>query len=157
MINDPRVQIRLVDGFEPAPVSSDDPEHGPYRAIQRTIRQVFPDALVSPALFIANSDTRHYWVRQQQQRQAEMGENAHNFPFLTPAFLPPPAAQNLTRSIYRFIPAVFVSSDLSRIHGTDERMAVDAYGKILNYYYHLVRNADLIGIDEATPRQHEEL
>lgn len=66
VINDPRVRIRLVDGFEPAPVSSDDPEHGPYRAMQRTIRQVFPDALVSPALFIANSDTRHYWVRRRQ-------------------------------------------------------------------------------------------
>lgn len=52
---------------------------------------------------------------------------------------------------------MFVSRDLSRIHGTDERMSVEAYGKILNYYYHLVRNADLIGVDEPPPHEHEEL
>src|SRR5215207_3196528 len=45
---------------EPSPVSSVD---GPgYAAIQRTIREVFPEGVVAPGLMVAATDSRHFTV-----------------------------------------------------------------------------------------------
>lgn len=64
VIGDPRVRVRpLPDGASeplpaPAPWSS-GPTPG-YRLVARTIRQVFPDALVAPGLMVGMTDSRHY-------------------------------------------------------------------------------------------------
>ncbi|MFQ5973300.1 MAG: M20 family peptidase [Alphaproteobacteria bacterium] len=42
---------------------------------------------------------------------------------------------------YRFVPARLGPEDLPRIHGTDERIAVDNYAEIIQFYIQLLRNA----------------
>lgn len=60
-IDDPRVAItRLGDGTgaEPSPIS---PSGSPaFELLQRTIHQIFPDAVVAPFLVVAATDSRHY-------------------------------------------------------------------------------------------------
>ena len=41
---------------------------------------------------------------------------------------------------YRFIPMRLARSDLVRIHGTDERIAVENYTEIIRFYVQLLRN-----------------
>lgn len=59
-INDPRIKVNRF-GFtasEPSPVSSTDATG--FQMIQRTIRQLFPEVLVAPALVVGATDSRHY-------------------------------------------------------------------------------------------------
>jgi carboxypeptidase PM20D1 len=59
VISDERVIITMHDGFnEPSPVSPVD-VFG-FKTILKTIRQVYPDAIVAPALVIGASDSRKY-------------------------------------------------------------------------------------------------
>jgi carboxypeptidase PM20D1 len=58
VIDDPAVQVRLLDGAEPAPVS---PASGPaWDAISTSITEVFPDAAVAPYVMLQASDSRHF-------------------------------------------------------------------------------------------------
>ncbi|MBX6311431.1 MAG: M20 family peptidase [Isosphaeraceae bacterium] len=60
-VADPRVAIRPLDrtlATEPSRVSSTKSES--YELLRRTIRQVFPGALVAPSLAIAATDSAHY-------------------------------------------------------------------------------------------------
>lgn len=60
-INDARVQVRVLDrtaGAEPSPVSEIDAPS--FHALQRTIREVFPQALVTPNLVLGATDARYY-------------------------------------------------------------------------------------------------
>ena len=58
-VDDARVRARVV-GFasEPSPVSGT--ETAGFRAVQRSIRQVFPDAVVAPYLVVGATDARHF-------------------------------------------------------------------------------------------------
>ena len=61
VVNDARVQINPLD---PAAAISASPESSTnsrgFTTIERTIRQVFPDAFVAPSLVVAGTDSRHY-------------------------------------------------------------------------------------------------
>ncbi len=61
VIDDPRIQIS-VEGAEdhtpPSPVSST--ETLGFRVLEKTIREIFPDAVVAPGLVIAGTDSKHY-------------------------------------------------------------------------------------------------
>ena len=58
-IADERIEVQLLGlPFEPSKVSSAQSEG--YRVIERTIREVFPDALVAPGLVLAATDSRHF-------------------------------------------------------------------------------------------------
>ncbi|MEQ9365940.1 MAG: M20 family peptidase, partial [Leptospirales bacterium] len=59
VVGDERVRIRVMEGAqEPSRVSS--PDSPRYAVFRNSIREVFPEAAVAPALFIAISDTRHF-------------------------------------------------------------------------------------------------
>ena len=59
VVSDDRVRILKLDGFsEPAPVSPVDVPG--FKIIQKTIRQVYPEALVAPTMMLAASDSRKY-------------------------------------------------------------------------------------------------
>lgn len=69
VISDERVKVSMLEGFnEPSFVSPVD-VYG-FKAILKTIRQVYPDALVAPTLMIAASDSRKY---------IEVSKNIYNF------------------------------------------------------------------------------
>ncbi|RWS13138.1 ATP-binding cassette sub-family A member 1-like protein [Dinothrombium tinctorium] len=48
----------------------------------------------------------------------------------------------LTQNIYRFSPAIMQTEDLVRVHGHNERISVDNYVKVVNFYHHLILISD---------------
>jgi carboxypeptidase PM20D1 len=59
VIADERIDIKPLDApAEPSRISS--PGAPAYQLIERTIREVFPDAMVAPGLVIAGTDSRHF-------------------------------------------------------------------------------------------------
>ncbi len=92
---------------DPSPIS--DPQSDSYRVLARTVREVFPDALVLPTLVVAATDARHY--------------------------------VGLAEQVYRFLPTRLAPEDLHRLHGVDERIAVENYGEIIDFYGRLILNA----------------
>ena len=47
----------------------------------------------------------------------------------------------ITKDVYRFLPILAEPSDLDRIHGTNERIAIDNFAKAVQYYAQLIRNS----------------
>jgi carboxypeptidase PM20D1 len=108
VVADERIEISVLGtGFNPSTVSS--PRAEGYRVVERTIREVFPDAMVAPGLMLAASDARHF--------------------------------QSVTDQHYRFMPIRFKSADLQRVHGTDERIAVDQLADMVRFYHRLLTQA----------------
>ena len=59
VVADERIQIEPLDTpAEPSRVSS--PDAPAFKLIERTVREVFPDAIVAPGLVIAGTDSRHF-------------------------------------------------------------------------------------------------
>ena len=48
---------------------------------------------------------------------------------------------SLTNDIFRFAPMVLESEDIGRIHGTNERINVDNFVRMIDFYRQLIRNA----------------
>jgi carboxypeptidase PM20D1 len=90
----------------PSAISPVDSES--FRALQRSIDEVFPEAIVAPFLVLGGTDARHY------------GE--------------------LTRNLYRFAPFVYTRDDRERIHGSDERIAIDKLPDAVRFYMRFIRN-----------------
>jgi carboxypeptidase PM20D1 len=68
-IADPRVEVVLLEGSrEPSPVSPIGDER--FAMLQRTIGEVFPDAIVAPALTLGGTDLREY---------ASVGDHLYRF------------------------------------------------------------------------------
>lgn len=58
-IDDPRVKIHITgNAIEPARISST--QSAGFKAIAKTVREIFPDTLTAPALLIASTDSKHY-------------------------------------------------------------------------------------------------
>ena len=57
-INNPDVRFRVIQGSNPPTSSSTDGEK--WQALQSAIRQTWPEAIVSPYLMYACTDSRHY-------------------------------------------------------------------------------------------------
>ena len=49
--------------------------------------------------------------------------------------------ETLTRNVYRFLPIRMTAEDLSRLHGTNERVRIDDYATAVRFYVRLVHNA----------------
>jgi carboxypeptidase PM20D1 len=58
VIDDPRVEVRVLPGAgDPSPISPTNGEE--WAALERTIRQLYPDAVVAPYLVLGATDSRH--------------------------------------------------------------------------------------------------
>ncbi len=78
----------------------------PFGILNRTMREVFPDTLIAPALYIAGSDSIHF--------------------------------TGLSDNVFRFSPVRAKPEDLSRFHGTNERMSVDNLADLIRFYHRLL-------------------
>lgn len=105
VIDDPQIAVRaLGKTFEPSPVS--DTEAAAYAHLARTIRAIFPEAVVAPYLVPGATDARHY--------------------------------APLAKNVYRFLPLPLTSEDLARFHGVNERIALDDYRRLIEFYTQLL-------------------
>ena len=59
IIHDDRIVVQQMEGgSDPSPVSST--QSFGYRVIERSIKEIFPQSIVTPALVVAGTDSRHY-------------------------------------------------------------------------------------------------
>ncbi|XP_071818193.1 N-fatty-acyl-amino acid synthase/hydrolase PM20D1-like [Apostichopus japonicus] len=112
LVGDERVNLTryAVWDIDPSPTSPYGDDVYGYQVVARSIKQVFPDAIIAPSVMIGNTDTKFYW--------------------------------NMTDQIYRFCPTLMVQSDLARFHGLNERMSLKNIQATVNFYYHVMANAD---------------
>lgn len=64
--------------------------------------------------------------------------------------------KNLTDSIYRFSAIAVKIEEMKCFHGHDERLSLQNYENLLNFYHHLILNSDKNNL-EFKPKQREEL
>ena len=110
-VHDARISVEPLQETmsDPSSVTSVDAE--PFQLLARTVRQVVPEAVVTPWLVVGATDSRHY--------------------------------ARLTPNVLRFIGAAIGKDDLRRVHGTDERVGVQAYAVAVRVYLQLLKNAAL--------------
>ena len=107
VVADDGVRVTPLSGnTNPPPVTSTTTPA--YQAMNKTIREIFPDALVAPGLMIAATDSRNYL--------------------------------DVTGSIFRFSPVRATAEDLTRFHGTNERLSVSNYADMIRFYRRLLQN-----------------
>ncbi|MBM3173727.1 MAG: M20/M25/M40 family metallo-hydrolase [Chloroflexi bacterium] len=59
VVDDPRVKVKVMgEHTEPSPVS--DINSPSFMTVYKTTKQVFPDAVVAPALVVAGTDSKHF-------------------------------------------------------------------------------------------------
>jgi carboxypeptidase PM20D1 len=108
-IDDPRVKISEFDiSHEPSSISPVDNHH--FHNINKTIRQMFPEAIVTPYLVMARTDSKYY--------------------------------SKISEGVYRFMPVVMNKKDLNMLHGTNEKISLQAYKKMIMFYIQLIKNSD---------------
>jgi carboxypeptidase PM20D1 len=111
-IQNPLIEITVLeDPTEPSPITRHDSKQ--FRKLSRTIRDIYPTAIVSPALMPAGTDSKH--------------------------FIP------LSKNLFRFSPFCIHKNEGSRIHNTDERIAVSACENMLAFYMLLFQTLSLDG------------
>lgn len=49
--------------------------------------------------------------------------------------------------VYRFMLLVLIFEDVKRIYGFNERIGVKNYEKIINYFYYVMINVDVVSLD----------
>ena len=59
-VNDPRVQINILDGLTSEPSRIADTESRGYKSVEQAVRKVFPQVLVAPGLVMGATDSRYY-------------------------------------------------------------------------------------------------
>ncbi len=109
VVNDSRVRIAPVnpdDINNPTPVARTDTPA--YRALAMSLRQIYPDAIVAPALTLGGTDAKHYY--------------------------------GVAENIYRIQPMRFTQEDLHRIHGSNERLAIENLADGIRVYAQIIRN-----------------
>ena len=100
-IDDPAVELRVLEGREPSPTA--DPGSRELRASsRRTIREIFPGH---------GGGARPRPRRHRQQALRRVAEQS-----------------------FRFVPLRLAPEDLKRIHGTDERIAIDNYLDVVRFF-----------------------
>jgi carboxypeptidase PM20D1 len=111
VVHDPRISVQPLEETmsNPSGVTSVDGE--PFQLLARTIRQVVPEAVVTPWLVVGATDSRHY--------------------------------ARLTPNVLRFAGTAIGRDDLRRVHGTDERVGVQAYADAVRIYIQFLKNAAL--------------
>ncbi|XP_033111061.1 N-fatty-acyl-amino acid synthase/hydrolase PM20D1.2-like [Anneissia japonica] len=62
---------------------------------------------------------------------------------------------NITQNIYRFCPTEVTRKDIARYHGNDERILISNYRQTVQFYYHVMLNADELSLEGKHDHSHE--
>ena len=60
VIDDPRVRVEKLEASAGEPSAVSDVDTAGFRTIQRTLREVFPEVVVAPALCVGGTDSEHF-------------------------------------------------------------------------------------------------
>ncbi|XP_043932773.1 N-fatty-acyl-amino acid synthase/hydrolase PM20D1 isoform X2 [Protopterus annectens] len=60
IVADERVKVEIEDAYNPIPSSSYSTDAFGFQTVKKTIKDIFPDVLVAPGLFIGASDSKHF-------------------------------------------------------------------------------------------------
>ncbi|HUS25349.1 MAG TPA: M20 family peptidase [Candidatus Binatia bacterium] len=108
VMDDDGIELAVLDfASEPSTPASDRTPG--FQLLERTVNEVFPEAVVSAGLVIGATDNRHYGAVREQR--------------------------------YNFAPLVIGEEDLSRVHGSNERVATRDYVRMVQFYLRLIQNA----------------
>ncbi|MET4075503.1 M20 family peptidase [Hymenobacter sp. UYCo722] len=108
IIADEKIRIKILpNSSAPSPVS--DPAAAPFQQLHRTIRSVFPEAIVAPYAVVGATDARQYAA--------------------------------LSPNVYRFLPAQMNQEAIESMHGSNERLPVANYPRMVQFYATLIRNS----------------
>jgi carboxypeptidase PM20D1 len=109
-VDDPRVKLAPMKGEPPAePSPRSSVESANFRMMQKTLAEVYPEAVTAPFVFVGATDSKHY--------------------------------VSLTKDVYRFAPMILEGEDVGRIHGTNERIAVENFARMIDFYCQVLQNA----------------
>jgi carboxypeptidase PM20D1 len=107
VIADDRISVTALTSVEPSSVSAVDSRG--YRAINRTVRELFPGTVVSPGLMLGGTDARHF--------------------------------ASVSSQVFRFSPVRAKPEDLSRFHGTNERISLANLADLIRFYHRLLQTS----------------
>ncbi len=113
VIGDTGIAIEPV-GFRTEPSAVSDPTGAGYRAVEKSLREVFPDPrlVVTPYLVIGGTDARNW--------------------------------SDVSKQTFRFIAAPMEADALTRVHGTNERVRLGDYLTAVRFFERLLRNTDAL-------------
>jgi len=111
VIGDTAVKIAAV-GFRTEPSAVSDANGAGFRALEKSLREIYPDPnlVVAPYLVVGGTDSR-IW-------------------------------SELSTQTFRFLAAPATADALTRAHGTNERMTLAGYLTAVRFYERLIRNTD---------------
>jgi carboxypeptidase PM20D1 len=95
---------------------------------QSTLSEPVPERRIAPALWKAVEDS----VLLVEPRAVIV-------PFLVIGATDSRQFARLTDAIVRFMPVMMTAEDLTRIHGVDERISLENYGRMIAYYSNVIR------------------
>jgi carboxypeptidase PM20D1 len=97
-----------------------------------------PDAAQNPSKV---SDIESYGFKTIQKTTQQIFPNVVVSPFLVIGATDGRHYQHVCNQIFRFLPLQIQSSDLSRIHGIDERVSKENYLRAIRFYVQLIKNS----------------
>jgi carboxypeptidase PM20D1 len=96
---------------------------------------------VSEPTPVSSVDDRPFRMLQRTIREVT-SDSVVVAPYLVPGATDSRYYADATDHVYRFLPYTLTPEDRGRIHGTDERIAIDDYRTMVRFYVQLLRNAN---------------
>ena len=120
IIDDPRVEVEPLPGlFREASPVVSRVDAWSFQMIKKTVNEVMTETLVAPSVVVGATDARYY------------------------------AGSHLSPNVYRTLPLKVPAEDLEGPHGINERISINAYVEMINYYIQLMYNFNGGDTDES--------
>jgi len=91
---------------------------------------------------VADIHSKSYEILKKTIYQTSTDDKLITAPFLVVATTDSRHYVNIAENVYRYIPLVLHQEDLSRIHGVNERIAIDNYLQMVKFYHGLIKNLE---------------
>jgi carboxypeptidase PM20D1 len=147
-IRDPRVHVEVMSCTEPSAISSS--AHPAFKHTADSVLEIWPDVAVAPGLFVAASDSKHFWGQAEQiYRYRTPTACVLQIPaccttavrscIKKQSKLTPVNPLNPSFPLCRFNPITIKNEETNMFHGCNERIGVDNYAKLVAFYrtFHL--------------------
>jgi carboxypeptidase PM20D1 len=95
---------------------------------------------------VSSVDGTTFRVLQQTLHEVA-GDSAAVAPFLVPGATDSRYYADATDHVYRIVPYTLSPDDRNRIHGVNERIAIEDYRTVVQFYMQVIRNADRLPTD----------